>query len=105
MKLLLLGKGGQVGWELQRSLAPLGRFALWTYFTACVKPSVIDLGGSPAHMDARRGLIWAESSSGSPGFLAGAGALPHRHHVPWAAFLASFLASFLHRYALPSCMR
>ncbi|OUM02064.1 dTDP-4-dehydrorhamnose reductase [Variovorax sp. JS1663] len=24
MKLLLLGKGGQVGWELQRSLAPLG---------------------------------------------------------------------------------
>lgn len=25
MKLLLLGKDGQVGWELQRSLAPLGR--------------------------------------------------------------------------------
>ena len=25
MKLLLLGKGGQVGWELQRSLAPLGQ--------------------------------------------------------------------------------
>ncbi|MEQ1806698.1 MAG: sugar nucleotide-binding protein, partial [Burkholderiaceae bacterium] len=24
MKLLLLGKNGQVGWELQRSLAPLG---------------------------------------------------------------------------------
>ena len=24
MKVLLLGKGGQVGWELQRSLAPLG---------------------------------------------------------------------------------
>ena len=24
MKLMLLGKGGQVGWELQRSLAPLG---------------------------------------------------------------------------------
>src|ERR1700712_270219 len=24
MKLVLLGKGGQVGWELQRSLAPLG---------------------------------------------------------------------------------
>ena len=24
MKILLLGKGGQVGWELQRSLAPLG---------------------------------------------------------------------------------
>ena len=24
MKILLLGKGGQIGWELQRSLAPLG---------------------------------------------------------------------------------
>ena len=24
MKILLLGKNGQVGWELQRSLAPLG---------------------------------------------------------------------------------
>ena len=24
MNILLLGKGGQVGWELQRSLAPLG---------------------------------------------------------------------------------
>ena len=24
MKFLLFGKGGQVGWELQRSLAPLG---------------------------------------------------------------------------------
>ncbi len=23
-KILLFGKGGQVGWELQRSLAPLG---------------------------------------------------------------------------------
>jgi hypothetical protein len=25
MTILLLGKNGQVGWELQRSLAPLGR--------------------------------------------------------------------------------
>ncbi|WP_037486253.1 sugar nucleotide-binding protein, partial [Sphaerotilus natans] len=24
MKILLLGQGGQVGWELQRALAPLG---------------------------------------------------------------------------------
>ena len=24
MKILLLGKNGQVGWELQRALAPLG---------------------------------------------------------------------------------
>ena len=29
MKILLLGKNGQVGWELQRALAPLGTlFAL-----------------------------------------------------------------------------
>jgi len=27
MKVLLFGKGGQVGWELQCSLAPLGEFA------------------------------------------------------------------------------
>jgi dTDP-4-dehydrorhamnose reductase len=27
MKILLFGKGGQVGWELQRSLAPLGELA------------------------------------------------------------------------------
>ena len=26
MKILLLGKNGQLGWELQRSLAPLGDF-------------------------------------------------------------------------------
>ena len=25
MKILLFGKGGPVGWELQRSLAPLGQ--------------------------------------------------------------------------------
>ena len=25
MKILLLGKNGQVGWELQRALAPLGQ--------------------------------------------------------------------------------
>lgn len=25
MHILLLGKGGQVGWELQRALAPLGQ--------------------------------------------------------------------------------
>ena len=24
MKIILFGKGGQVGWELQRALAPLG---------------------------------------------------------------------------------
>jgi len=29
MKILLLGKDGQVGWELQRSLAPLGELVAW----------------------------------------------------------------------------
>ena len=34
MKILLLGKNGQVGWELQRSLAPLGELlALDRYST------------------------------------------------------------------------
>ena len=29
-KILLLGKDGQVGWELQRALAPLGDCLLYT---------------------------------------------------------------------------
>jgi dTDP-4-dehydrorhamnose reductase len=29
-KILLLGKNGQVGWELQRTLAPLGQVWAWT---------------------------------------------------------------------------
>ena len=29
-KILLLGKNGQVGWELQRTLAPLGNVVAWT---------------------------------------------------------------------------
>ena len=29
MKILLLGADGQVGWELQRSLAPLGELSRW----------------------------------------------------------------------------
>jgi dTDP-4-dehydrorhamnose reductase len=34
MKILLLGKGGQVGWELQRSLAPLGTLEAHDFDTA-----------------------------------------------------------------------
>ena len=34
MKLLLLGKGGQVGWELQRSLAPLGELVALDFDSA-----------------------------------------------------------------------
>ncbi|MBL8399851.1 MAG: sugar nucleotide-binding protein, partial [Candidatus Accumulibacter sp.] len=31
MKILLFGKRGQVGWELQRSLAPLGQIVALDY--------------------------------------------------------------------------
>ena len=34
MKILLLGKGGQVGWELQRSLAPLGELTALDFDSA-----------------------------------------------------------------------
>lgn len=34
MKVLLLGKGGQVGWELQRSLAPLGELVALNFDSA-----------------------------------------------------------------------
>jgi dTDP-4-dehydrorhamnose reductase len=34
MKILLLGKGGQVGWELQRSLAPLGDVSAFDFNSA-----------------------------------------------------------------------
>ena len=34
MKILLLGKGGQVGWELQRALAPLGTLVAHDFDTA-----------------------------------------------------------------------
>lgn len=34
MKILLLGKGGQVGWELQRSLAPLGQLVALDFDSA-----------------------------------------------------------------------
>jgi dTDP-4-dehydrorhamnose reductase len=34
MRILLLGKGGQVGWELQRSLAPLGTLVAHDFDTA-----------------------------------------------------------------------
>lgn len=33
MNILLLGKGGQVGWELQRALAPLGRVSTFDHDT------------------------------------------------------------------------
>jgi dTDP-4-dehydrorhamnose reductase len=44
MKILLLGKNGQVGWELQRSLAPLGELvALDRHSTPCGDLTKLDL--------------------------------------------------------------
>ncbi|WP_130900031.1 dTDP-4-dehydrorhamnose reductase [Pseudomonas sp. Sample_11] len=51
MKILLLGKNGQVGWELQRSLAPLGDL------TALDRSTVNDLCGDLADLDALRKTI------------------------------------------------
>ncbi|WP_207281347.1 dTDP-4-dehydrorhamnose reductase [Pseudomonas sp. FW300-N2F2] len=51
MKILLLGKNGQVGWELQRSLAPLG------HVIALDRHAVDGLCGDLADVEALRGTI------------------------------------------------
>ena len=51
MKILLLGKNGQVGWELQRSLAPLGELI------ALDRHPVDGLSGDLADLDALRATI------------------------------------------------
>lgn len=51
MKILLLGKNGQVGWELQRSLAPLGELI------ALDRHSVDGLSGDLSDLDALRTTI------------------------------------------------
>src|SRR5260370_12430912 len=51
MKILLLGKNGQVGWELQRSLAPLGELI------ALDRHSVDGLCGDLSDLDALRATI------------------------------------------------
>lgn len=45
MKILLLGKGGQVGWELQRSLAPLGELIALDHDSSELCGNFADLGG------------------------------------------------------------
>lgn len=45
MKLLLFGKNGQVGWELQRSLAPLGEVIALNYDSAEMCGDFTDLDG------------------------------------------------------------
>lgn len=51
MKILLLGKNGQVGWELQRSLAPLGELI------ALDRHAVDGLCGDLSNLDALRATI------------------------------------------------
>ncbi|WLH34080.1 dTDP-4-dehydrorhamnose reductase [Pseudomonas sp. FP2196] len=51
MKILLLGKNGQVGWELQRSLAPLGELI------ALDRHAIDDLCGDLSDLDALRATI------------------------------------------------
>ncbi|MHC8315363.1 dTDP-4-dehydrorhamnose reductase [Pseudomonas sp. LB3P31] len=51
MKILLLGKNGQVGWELQRSLAPLGELI------ALDRQTHDGLSGDLSHLDALRATI------------------------------------------------
>lgn len=51
MKILLLGKNGQVGWELQRSLAPLGELV------ALDRHAVDGLCGDLSDLDALRATI------------------------------------------------
>jgi dTDP-4-dehydrorhamnose reductase len=51
MKILLLGKNGQVGWELQRALAPLGELV------ALDRHAIDGLSGDLADLDALRTTI------------------------------------------------
>ena len=51
MKILLLGKNGQVGWELQRSLAPLGEVI------ALDRQTVYGLCGDLSDLDSLRATI------------------------------------------------
>ena len=48
MKILLFGKGGQVGWELQRSLAPLGEIIALDHDSTNLCGNFTDLAGIAA---------------------------------------------------------
>jgi dTDP-4-dehydrorhamnose reductase len=51
MKILLLGKNGQVGWELQRSLAPLGELVALDRRSSALCGNMEDLAGLIATME------------------------------------------------------
>ena len=52
MKILLFGKGGQVGWELQRSLAPLGELIALDHDSTSLCGNFADLAGIAASVRA-----------------------------------------------------
>jgi dTDP-4-dehydrorhamnose reductase len=54
MKILLFGKGGQVGWELQRSLAPLGELVALDFDSRELCGNFTDLEGLAATVAAVR---------------------------------------------------
>ena len=54
MKILLLGKNGQVGWELQRSLAPLGELIALDRHSAGLCGDLSNLAGLAATVQALR---------------------------------------------------
>jgi dTDP-4-dehydrorhamnose reductase len=54
MKILLFGKGGQVGWELQRSLAPLGELTCLDFDSPAFCGDFTNLPGLAATVDAVR---------------------------------------------------
>ena len=54
MKILLFGKGGQVGWELQRSLAPLGELVALDYDSTTLCGDFTNLDGLAASVEAVR---------------------------------------------------
>src|SRR4051812_18426980 len=54
MKILLFGKGGQVGWELQRSLAPLGELTCLDFDSPGLCGDFTNLAGLAATVEAVR---------------------------------------------------
>ncbi|RJG02053.1 dTDP-4-dehydrorhamnose reductase [Noviherbaspirillum sedimenti] len=54
MTILLFGKGGQVGWELQRSLAPLGKVVALDFDSTDLCGDFSNLAGLAATVDAVR---------------------------------------------------
>ena len=56
MKILLLGKNGQVGWELQRSLAPLGELVALDRHSTLQDGGCGDLSALRPHS---RGGLWS----------------------------------------------